>query len=234
MNSSFPGNIQERRNRGEDQQHSVLMLSLPGPPHYKALMPAILPGTRCYTDASIAPDNLLQVSSSAGLGIFIVNNLPGAASTIFIKAKQRGCNSVLMAEAAALALGAQLLNALHVHQPFFLSDNQLLVNFFNGKDHTNPPQWDIKLFTQSFINIISANEGKIFKIDRKLNITAHVLASQTYKSTVRTSDEFHATCTNPLHVNSCLAAINSVLGESFTLIAASLQSTLATSQQSST
>lgn len=120
MNSSFPGNIQERTNRDEDQQHSVLMLNLPGPPHYKALMPATLPGTRCYTDASIAPDNFLQVSSSAGLGIFIVNNLPGAASTIFIKAKQRGCNSVIMAEAAALALGAQFLNALHVHQPFFL------------------------------------------------------------------------------------------------------------------
>ena len=117
-------------------------------------------------------------------------------------------------------------------QPWHLK--RQLINFFNGKDHTNPPQWDIKLFTQSFINIISANEGKIFKIDRKLNIMAHVLASQTYKSTVRTSDEFHATCTNPLHVNSCLAAIYSGLGESFTLIAASLQSTLATSQQSST
>jgi hypothetical protein len=36
-----------------------------------------------------------------------------------------------MAEAAALALGAQLLKAMQVHQPFFLSDNQQLVSFLN-------------------------------------------------------------------------------------------------------
>jgi hypothetical protein len=59
-----------------------------------------------------------------------------------------------MAEAAALALGAQLLKALQVHQPFFLSDNQQLVSFLNGTDHTNPPQWEIKPFTQTFINVI--------------------------------------------------------------------------------
>jgi hypothetical protein len=36
-----------------------------------------------------------------------------------------------MAEAAALALGAQIICALGVQPPFFLSDNQQLVNFFN-------------------------------------------------------------------------------------------------------
>jgi len=87
-----------------------------------------------------------QISRPAGLGVFIVNTQPGASSTIYIKASLRDCSSVLMAEAAALALG--------VHQPFFLSDNQQLVNFFNGKDHANPPHWDIKPFTQSFINNI--------------------------------------------------------------------------------
>ena len=83
-----------------------------------------------------------------------------------------------MAEAAALALGAQMLCTLGVQQPFFLSDNQQLVNFFNGKDHNNPPHWEIKPFTQSFINNTSRNNARIFKIDRKLNTTAHVLATQ--------------------------------------------------------
>lgn len=31
-------------------------LALPGPPLYRALLPAMLPGTRCYTDASTGPD----------------------------------------------------------------------------------------------------------------------------------------------------------------------------------
>jgi exonuclease I len=54
--------------------------------------------------------------------------------------------------------------------------------------------------------------AKIFKVDRKLNITAHVLANQAYNSTVRTSQGLLPTCTNPLHVNSCplMTAINSV------------------------
>ena len=128
-----------------------------------------------------------------------------------------------MAEAAALAIAAHLLKALDVQQPFFLTDNQLLVNFFNGKDHANPPRWDIKPLTQCFINYTTANRGRIFKIDRKLNTTSHILASQAYKSTVEHSSEGHYVCTNPLDVSSCpvLTAINSVLGDSFTLIAAS-------------
>jgi len=47
-----------------------------------------------------------QISRPAGLGVFIVNTQPGASSTIYIKASLRDCSSVLMAEAAALALGA--------------------------------------------------------------------------------------------------------------------------------
>jgi hypothetical protein len=108
-NFSFAGNAEDRITQNENQ-----MLSLPGPPHYKALLPAILPGIRCYIDASIALDTILQASRSAGLGIFIVNNHPSAASTIYVKAVAMNCNSVIMTEVAALALGAQLLKALQV------------------------------------------------------------------------------------------------------------------------
>lgn len=126
---------EERRN----QHHYALMLGLPSPPNFKILLPAALPGTRCYTDASISPDNSLQVPRSAGLGIFIINGHEGAASTIYVKAIQKGCTSVLMSEVAALTLGAKILNALQVHHPFFLSDNQQLVSFFNGQNHSTPP-----------------------------------------------------------------------------------------------
>lgn len=138
---SFAGNAEDGRAQNGNQ-----MMCLPGPPHYKALLPAILPGTRCYADASTAPDITLQVSRSAGLGIFIVNGHTSTTSTIYVKAVMGSCNIVIMAEAAALALGAQILKALNVQQPFFLSDNQQLVTFFNG-DHINPPYWDIKPFT---------------------------------------------------------------------------------------
>jgi hypothetical protein len=174
-------------------------------------------------DASTSPDNYLQVSRMAGLRIFMVTTLQNAASTIFIKIKLMECSYVIMAEASALAIAAKLLNALNVQQPFFLTDNQLLVNFFNGKDHTSPHRWDIKPWTQQFINYAAASRGKIYKIDTKQNITAHTLASQAYKSNVVQSSEGHYACNNPMHVSSCpvLTAINSVLGEAFTIIAAS-------------
>lgn len=159
-NLLFSGNSGGRSNHPGDLHCSTSTLSLPGPPHYKALLPAILPGTRCYIHAAIAPNTPLQVSRKSGLGIFIVNNHPEAASTVYIKTVKKDCNSVIMAEAAALALGAQILRALRVHQPFFLSDNQQLVSFFNGTDHANPPHWDIKPLTQTFINIISLSLQK--------------------------------------------------------------------------
>jgi hypothetical protein len=57
-----------------------------------------------------------------------------------------------------------------------------LVTFFNGKDHTNPPHWEIKRFTHSFINHSSRNNAKIFKIHRNLNTTPHILATQAFSS----------------------------------------------------
>lgn len=59
-----------------------------------------------------------------------------------------------------------------------ISDNQQLVNFINGNDHDNPSQWEIKPFTQRFVNNTSSNNARIFKIHRKLNTTAHALATE--------------------------------------------------------
>lgn len=133
------------------------------------------------------------------------------------------CNSVIMAEGAALALGAQILKALRVQRPFFLSDNHQLVPFFNRDDHENPPTWDIKPFTQAFLNINSSNGGRIFKVDRSLNKTAHILANQALNYNRVATNNFHLACINSYHVNSCPleTALNSVQGAFFTLLAAS-------------
>jgi hypothetical protein len=64
INLSISGNILETREYNGDQHCSVSAVALPGPPHYRALLPGILPGTRCYTDASIAPAMQPQISAS--------------------------------------------------------------------------------------------------------------------------------------------------------------------------
>jgi len=128
-----------------------------------------------------------------------------------------------MAEAAALALAAQIVSAIGIQCPIFLSDNQQLVTFLNGSDHTNPPQREIKRFTQSFINLSSRSNAKIFKVQRSQNTTAHVLATQAFNSSYRTSFEKQFSCTNAAHVISCpsVMALTSVNGDIFTIIAAS-------------
>jgi hypothetical protein len=53
---------------------------------YTILMPALLPGVRCYADASLLPDQPLLPPRAAGLGVFIVNMQVQPAQTIYIKA----------------------------------------------------------------------------------------------------------------------------------------------------
>ena len=58
----------------ESRHLPMLMQTLPSPPWYRVQLPALLPGTRCYTDASTSPDMQQQVRRTAGLGVLIVNN----------------------------------------------------------------------------------------------------------------------------------------------------------------
>jgi hypothetical protein len=53
-----------------------------------------------------------------------------------------------MAEAAALMPAAEIASTLQIRQPTFLLDNQQLVTFLNRSEHSNPPCWEIKPFTQ--------------------------------------------------------------------------------------
>jgi len=51
-----------------------------------------------------------------------------------------------MAKATALALAAQIVSTLGLQWLIFL------FTFFNDKEHTNPPHWEIKRLIHSFIN----------------------------------------------------------------------------------
>jgi hypothetical protein len=112
--------------------------------------PTLLQGIRCYTDASTAPDLHTHGSRVAGLGVFFVNLQTTPPQSIYIKATMKTAFSVLMAEAAAMALAATLLESLQLHlqHATILSDNQQLVNFLNGSDLAHPPDWRIKPYTQ--------------------------------------------------------------------------------------
>ena len=55
------------------------------PPDYKITIPALLPGPRCLTDASIATDQTTAPHRAAGLGVLIINTQTNQTQTITIQ-----------------------------------------------------------------------------------------------------------------------------------------------------
>jgi hypothetical protein len=145
-------------------------------------IPALLQGSRSYVDASTSPDQVAAVPTTASLGIFILNFQVQPTQTIYIKATLTKCSSVIMAEAASLALASSITQAMNIHNCNFLSDCQQLVHFPNKDDLSNPPDWRIKHFTQVFSNHAAHTSSRIIKISRHLNTTADSLARQAYTS----------------------------------------------------
>lgn len=181
----------------EDDAHQPSVMVLPTPPLYRLRIPALLPGSRCYTDASTPPDSPLQVPRRAGLGVFIIDTQFQPTATIYIKAVLNASTSVLMAEAAAIALAAQVVSALDIRNMSFPTDNQQLVKFLNSNNHDTPPRWDTKFFTQSFINNTRNCDPKMFKVPRNLNTTELVLATQAYcNHTSSSTAQMRFRCTN--------------------------------------
>lgn len=141
-----------------------------------------------------------------GLGVFILYS--ERQEKFFIKAQVKHCSSVLMAEAAALALAANITSRLQISQMSFLTDNQALVNLFNGDNLDSPPDWRIKPFTQRFINDVTNKAVQVLKIETRLNITAHSLATRAFRHDDDTSSgPFNVTCTNTNHPNSCRLSV---------------------------
>ena len=120
------------------------------------------------------------LTRKAGIGIFILDQ--AYQSKFLIKAHINQITSVLMAEAASLPLAASIISLLHTQDTSFLTDSQLLVNFFNGNDLNSPPHWDIKPFTQRFLNAVTSRRVQVIKIARSSNITAHSSATQALRA----------------------------------------------------
>lgn len=69
-----------------------------------------------------------------------------------------------MAESAAMALAAKICDLLRFSDMSFLTDSQILASFFNGPDLDKPPQWQIKPYTQKFLNAVTNCNWKVFKV----------------------------------------------------------------------
>ncbi|XP_066311255.1 uncharacterized protein [Miscanthus floridulus] len=123
--------------------------------------PMLLPGARCYTDASIAPDMPNPSPRRAGLEIFILD--PRRNFKFYIKVQIGNITSVIMAEAAALAFAATTSSSLQIGDISFLADSQLLVSFFNGTNLSSPPHREAKPFTQSFLNSVINKRLQVLK-----------------------------------------------------------------------
>ncbi|XP_066388478.1 uncharacterized protein [Miscanthus floridulus] len=189
---------------------------------YMIRVPALIEGVRCYTDASLMPDQPSLPPRIAGLGIFLVNPQVQPTQTIYIKAQVSGVHSVLMAKAAALALAATLNDRLNFNNTTFLSDCQQLVHFLNAADQNHPPDWRIKSYTQLFRNTAYPRHAKIYKINRNLNTTAHALARQAFSASVPIVSSIEPVCSYMRHATHCplLDALTDVNLQSVTVIAA--------------
>jgi ribonuclease HI len=132
--------------------------------------------------------------------------------SVFIKATMQESSSVIMAESAALALAANLLNQLQCRNTIILSDNQQLVHFLNGANLSNPPDWRIKSFTQIAANLLSATTSQVRRIKRNQNQMADSLAKQALQALTTNQIIHSSSCTNRIHRNDCpvLRAINDI------------------------
>jgi hypothetical protein len=69
-----------------------------------------------------------------------------------------------MAEAAALALATSLLQHMQVVDVHFLVDNQLLVNFINDLDSSNPLDWRITPYTSTVKKFLAGSNSTRHRI----------------------------------------------------------------------
>lgn len=191
-------------------------------------VPALLPGIRCFVDASTTPDTSSQSPRKVGIGILFVNTQVQLVQTIYIKAIIQGACSVVMAEAAALAMAAMTANLLYFSNVCFLSDSSQFVQFINSEfinseDHNHPPDWCMKPYTQAFDNCASTRRAKVYKISRTLNTTADALARQAFSVPDTSSQSCETACSYSSHSSQCplLQALQSITLHSVKLLAAS-------------
>jgi hypothetical protein len=189
---------------------------------YLVQLPSSLHGFRCYSDASLSP-NIQQVQTRhAGIDVFIVNTDLSPPISLFVKATLQAASSVIQAEAAGLALAASIISTMHLTDAHLLVDNQLLVNYINRADHSNPPDWKIKPYTQEVTNLLAGTSTALHKITRQHNQMANLLARQSAFASHVNQFVFSGSCANPCHVHGCpfLDALQLVIINDVTILAA--------------
>ena len=108
-----------------------------------------------------------------------------------------------MAEAAALALAAQISNNLYLHHITILSDNQQLVHFMNGPDLDNPPDWRIKPLTHMADIAIRESSIVVRRLRRSQNQMADLLARQAFLDRQYDHNHYYVACAYEPHVHEC-------------------------------
>jgi ribonuclease HI len=189
---------------------------------YPAASTGLIPGITCYTDASIAPDAPGQPTRKAGIGILIVNKQVQPVLTMHIKAIMQEASSVLMAEAAALALAASIASNLNYTNVSFLTDSIHLVQFLSSTDHNHPPDWRMKTYTQQYDNCAATIQSTLHKINRAENVIADSQARQAFSVVETLHQPCHMQCSYGAHLSQCplLQALSSVTMNCVWLLAA--------------
>jgi len=185
-------------------------------------IPALLHGTRCYVDASIEPDQQNSSPRPAGLGVFILLFQEQMPQAIYVKARLDDCSSVIMAEAASLVLASAVGHNLNLSGVNFLSDYEQLVHFLNKNDISNPPDWRIKYYTQTFANFTRSSSSNIIKVHRRLNTMVDALARQAVQHSTFQNSDLEFSCSLEHHMPHCnvLQALQSVGITGVTILAA--------------
>jgi hypothetical protein len=115
-----------------------------------------------------------------------------------------------MAEAAAITLVAERLNTTSYN---FFTDNQIMANFYNSTDPSNPPHWNIKSITATILQAMKDSQFKVHKIPRAMNSTANALAHQAFNSN-SASAVFSCNAAHHRHLDQCpiqMALLNAKL-----------------------
>jgi len=185
-------------------------------------IPALLHGTRCYVDASIEKDQQNSNPTPAGLGVFILNFQEQTPQAIYVKARLDDCSSVIMAEAASLVLASAVGHNLNLSGVNFLLDYEQLVHFLNKNDISNPPDWRIKYYTQTFASFTRSSSSNIFKVHRRLNTMVDALARQAVQHSTFQNSDLEFFCSLEYHMPHCnvLQALQSVGLTGVTILAA--------------
>lgn len=158
---------------------------------------------------SLQPDSSSN-TRKAGLGILILHQQESSNFALYIQAQLPSADSVLMAEAAAITLVAERLNTTSYN---FFTDNQIMANFYNSTDPSNPPHWNIKSITATFLQAMKDSQFKVHKIPRAMNSTANALAHQAFNSN-SVSTVFSCNAAHHRHLDQCpiqMALLNAKL-----------------------